>query len=200
MLRISEDAELLSFPVTEEAFACRPYGRRGYTYWLSSPDYELMLGARRSSRRRSCSCTRRSCTRWGSMRRWTRWSGCSVSTSSRGRSKRGCRGSTCTRTCRAGSLRTADLDRFVGYGRHRRAFEDNRQVFQSGSGCRASCSARTPWWRGSTTRRRRSASTASAGCPTCGARTSTRARRSGVWSSSSAVRRWPTSRRRRWMR
>lgn len=30
-------------------------------------------------------------------------------------------------------LRTADLDRFVGYGRHRRAFEDNRQVFQSGS-------------------------------------------------------------------
>ena len=30
-------------------------------------------------------------------------------------------------------LRTSDLDRFVGYGRHRRAFEDNRQVFQSGT-------------------------------------------------------------------
>lgn len=30
-------------------------------------------------------------------------------------------------------LRTADLDRFVGYGRHRRAFEENRQVFQSGT-------------------------------------------------------------------
>ena len=57
-------------------------------------------------------------------------------------------------------LRTADLDRFVGYGRHRRAFEDNRQVFQSGSGCRASCSGRALWSAGSTTKPPRSGGTA----------------------------------------
>ncbi len=42
--RANEDVAPLSFPVTEEAFECRPYGWRGYTYWLSSPDYEVMVG------------------------------------------------------------------------------------------------------------------------------------------------------------
>jgi len=40
----SADSELIDFPVTGQAFLLRPHGVRGYTYWLSSPDFELMLG------------------------------------------------------------------------------------------------------------------------------------------------------------
>ncbi|MBO0687724.1 MAG: hypothetical protein J2P45_31635 [Candidatus Dormibacteraeota bacterium] len=32
------------FPETSGSFLLRPYGWRGYAYWLSSPDLELMLG------------------------------------------------------------------------------------------------------------------------------------------------------------
>ena len=39
-----EEADPVDFPVTGHAFLLRPYGVRGYTYWLSSPDFELMLG------------------------------------------------------------------------------------------------------------------------------------------------------------
>ena len=40
-----EDEEVaFDFPVTSGAFLLRPHGWRGYTYWLSSPDFELMLG------------------------------------------------------------------------------------------------------------------------------------------------------------
>lgn len=31
-------------PVTGQAFLLRPYGLRGYAYWLSSPDFELIVG------------------------------------------------------------------------------------------------------------------------------------------------------------
>jgi hypothetical protein len=37
------ESELVEFPVTGQAFLLRPHGVRGYTYWLSSPDFELML-------------------------------------------------------------------------------------------------------------------------------------------------------------
>jgi len=41
----TEDEEVaFDFPVTTGAFLLRPHGWRGYTYWLSSPDFELMLG------------------------------------------------------------------------------------------------------------------------------------------------------------
>ena len=39
-----EEEVALDFPVTSGAFLVRPHGWRGYTYWLSSPDFELMLG------------------------------------------------------------------------------------------------------------------------------------------------------------
>ena len=39
-----EEEVALDFPVTSGAFLIRPHGWRGYTYWLSSPDFELMLG------------------------------------------------------------------------------------------------------------------------------------------------------------
>jgi hypothetical protein len=40
----SAESELIDFPVAGQTFLLRPHGVRGYTYWLSSPDFELMLG------------------------------------------------------------------------------------------------------------------------------------------------------------
>ena len=42
--QLAEEEVALDFPVTSGAFLIRPHGWRGYTYWLSSPDFELMLG------------------------------------------------------------------------------------------------------------------------------------------------------------
>ena len=41
----AEDEQVpFDFPVTSGGFLLRQHGWRGYTYWLSSPDFELMLG------------------------------------------------------------------------------------------------------------------------------------------------------------
>jgi hypothetical protein len=42
--QIEGEEVAFDFPVTSGAFLIRPHGWRGYTYWLSSPDFELMLG------------------------------------------------------------------------------------------------------------------------------------------------------------
>jgi hypothetical protein len=39
-----EGAVPFDFPVTEQAFLLKPHGLRGYSYWLASPDFELLLG------------------------------------------------------------------------------------------------------------------------------------------------------------
>ena len=195
--RKKEPSELVSFAVTEQAFECRPYGRRGYTYWLSSPDYELILG--RSTK------FPEALVELHSPFLHSMGIGAALDQVERlfrldlfaGPSKRGCRVSTCTRTCRAGICEqrtwTGSWVTVATGGPSRTTVRCSSR----GPGCQASCSAGTPWWRASTTRRPRSARTASVGCPICGARTSTRARRSGGWSSSSVVRRSPTSRPRR---
>src|SRR5712692_958809 len=40
----SEEPLPIEFPVTSQAFLIKPFGLRGYTYWLTSPDFELVLG------------------------------------------------------------------------------------------------------------------------------------------------------------
>ena len=40
----SEEPLPFEFPVTSQAFLIKPFGLRGYTYWLTSPDFELVLG------------------------------------------------------------------------------------------------------------------------------------------------------------
>ena len=40
----SEDSVVFEFEKTGQAFLFRPYGLRGYRFWLSSPDFELILG------------------------------------------------------------------------------------------------------------------------------------------------------------
>jgi hypothetical protein len=40
----AEEQVPIEFPLTSQAFLVRPYGLRGYSYWLSSPDFELILG------------------------------------------------------------------------------------------------------------------------------------------------------------
>jgi hypothetical protein len=40
----ADEAVPFEFPVTSQAFLLKPYGLRGYAYWLTSPDFELVLG------------------------------------------------------------------------------------------------------------------------------------------------------------
>ena len=40
----AEEPVAFDFPVTAQAFLVKPHGLRGYSYWLASPDFELMLG------------------------------------------------------------------------------------------------------------------------------------------------------------
>ena len=40
----AEEPFPIEFPVTSQTFLMRPFGLRGYTYWLTSPDFELVLG------------------------------------------------------------------------------------------------------------------------------------------------------------
>lgn len=97
-------------------------------------------------------------------------------------------------------LRTADLDRFVGYGRHRRAFEENRQVFQSGTklaGFMFGKDAMVARIYDKTAQVRKQGLS---WLPDLWGRATTPACRSGVWNSSSGGRRLRTSRPRRWTR
>ncbi len=131
--RTKDDPELFFLPVTEEAFLCRPYGWRGYTYWLSSPDYEVMVGR---SPKFPAVLVQEHSTFLHSM-------GIEAALDQverllrhdlfAGPFKQGVSRIDVHADLQGWKLRTSDLDRFVGYGRHRRAFEDNRQVFQSGT-------------------------------------------------------------------
>src|SRR5207253_928342 len=40
----AEEPVPFEFPVTSQAFLIKPFGLRGYAYWLTSPDFELVLG------------------------------------------------------------------------------------------------------------------------------------------------------------
>ncbi len=131
--RLNEGDELFSFPVTEETFDCHPYGWRGYTYWMSSPDFELMVG--RSTKFPAVLVQMHSAflhsmgidpalDQVERLLRLDVFAGPFKETVSRIDLHADLQG---------WDLHTADLDRFVGYGRHRRAFEENRQVFQSGT-------------------------------------------------------------------
>src|SRR5260370_30752617 len=40
----AEEPIPFELPVTSQAFLVKPFGLRGYTFWLTSPDFELVLG------------------------------------------------------------------------------------------------------------------------------------------------------------
>lgn len=131
--RDKEDSELVALPVTEEAFECRPYGRRGYAYWLSSPDFELVVGRSTTFPEGLVELHSAFLHSMGidaALDQVERVLRLDLFT---GPFKDGVSRIDLQADVQGWHLRTADLDRFVGYGRHRRAFEDNRQVFQSGS-------------------------------------------------------------------
>lgn len=127
----NEDMAPLSFPITEEAFECRPYGWRGYTYWLSSPDYEVMVG--RSAKFPAVLVQAHSAflhsvgidPALDQVERLLRLD------LIEGPFKQGVSRIDLHADLQGWELRTADLDRFVGYGRHRGVFD--RQMFQSGT-------------------------------------------------------------------
>ena len=167
--RLNEDLEPFSFPTTEEAFGCRPYGWRGYTYWLSSPDYEVMVG--RSAKFPAVLVQLHSAflhsmgidPALDQVERLLRLDVVA------GAFKEGFSVSTCTRTCRDGSCArltsTASLATAGIGGPSRTTGKCSSRAKR-----RASCSARMRWWHGSTTRLPRSARTASAGSRTSGGR------------------------------
>ena len=198
--RLNEFLEPFSFPTTEEAFGCRPYGWRGYTYWLSSPDFELMLG--RSAKFPAVLVQLHSAflhsmgidPALDQVERLLRLDVVA------GAFKESVSRIDLHADVQGWELRTADLDRFIGYGRHRRAFEDNRQVFKSGSklsGFMFGKDALVGRIYDKTAQIRKDGIS---WLPDLWGRTSTRPRRSGGWNSSSGVRRWPTSRPSRLMR
>ena len=129
--RANEDVAPLAFPVTEEAFECRPYGWRGYTYWLSSPDYEVMVG--KSAKFPAVLVQMHSPflhsvgidPALDQVERVLRLD------LIEGPFKQGVSRIDVHADLQGWDLRTADLDRFVGYGRHRGVFD--RRMFQSGS-------------------------------------------------------------------
>ena len=88
---------------TGRAFLVRPYGLRGYTYWLSSPDCELLFGRSERFRPLWFNSTRRACTRWA----WkgpSTWSkGCCGQRCSPARRSSSSRAWTCMRTRPAGT-------------------------------------------------------------------------------------------------
>ena len=131
--RDKDEPEVFSLPVTEEVFLCRPYGWRGYTYWLSSPDYEVMVGR---SPKFPAVLVQEHSTFLHSMGIEAALDQVEQLLRSDlfvGPLKQGVARIDLHADLQGWKLRTSDLDRFVGYGRHRRAFEDNRQVFQSGT-------------------------------------------------------------------
>ncbi len=131
--RMNEASQLCSFPITDEAFECRPHGRRGYAYWLSSPDFELIVG--RSTKFPPVLVELHSA--------FLHSMGVDAALDQVERLFRNDLFAGPFKNCvsridlhadlQGWKPRTAELGRFVGYGRHRRAFEDNRQVFESGS-------------------------------------------------------------------
>src|SRR5262245_41670460 len=42
--RIEEESQPIEFLMTGQAFLIKSHGLRGHTYWLTSPDFELILG------------------------------------------------------------------------------------------------------------------------------------------------------------
>ena len=40
----AEEPVTFEFPITSQGFLIKPFGLRGYTFWLTSPDFELILG------------------------------------------------------------------------------------------------------------------------------------------------------------
>src|SRR5262245_27898073 len=42
--RLEEESQPVEFPITAQAFLVKPHGLRGHAFWLTSPDFELILG------------------------------------------------------------------------------------------------------------------------------------------------------------
>ena len=133
--RVNEEAQVFSFPVTDRRFECRAYGQRGYTYWASSPDFELVVGRSAVGKFPPVLVQVHSACLHGV--------GVDQAVDE---VERLCRLDLFAGGFEAGvsridlhadfqgfDLSTADLDRFVGYGRYRQAFEESRRVMQMGS-------------------------------------------------------------------
>lgn len=128
-----EEADPVDFPVTGQAFLLRPYGVRGYTYWLSSPDFELMLG---TSQRFPSGLVQLHSAYLHSvgldyalrlleeLLRHDLFAGTYELTVSRVDLYADVQG---------WSPELSDLRRFVGFGRHRRGFQERQEAYLSGA-------------------------------------------------------------------
>jgi hypothetical protein len=131
--RVSEEPQLVEFPITSQAFMVKPFGWRGYTYWLSSPDFELMLGKSEkfpavvvqlhSAYLHSMGVDRGLDLMEGLLRHEILAGAYDLAVSR----------IDIYADVQGWELRLADLDRFVSFGRHRRGFQENQQAFAVGS-------------------------------------------------------------------
>jgi hypothetical protein len=131
--RLAEEPQVAEFRVTQQAFMVKAFGWRGYTYWLSSPDFELMLGKSEKfpaavvqlhSAYLHSMGVDRGLDLLEALLRHDVFAGAYELSVSRVDVYADFQG---------WEPRLADLDRFVSFGRHRRGFQENQQAFTMGS-------------------------------------------------------------------
>jgi hypothetical protein len=129
----SAESELIDFPVTGQAFLLKPHGVRGYTYWLSSPDFELMLGTSEKFPAvlvQMHSAYMHSMGVDGSLRLVEQLLGHDVFA---GPYELMVSRIDLYADFQGWTPELTDLRRFVGFGRHRRGFEERQQTYMTGS-------------------------------------------------------------------
>jgi hypothetical protein len=131
--RLEEELQPVEFPVTAQAFLVKPHGLRGYAYWLTSPDFELILGKSEkfppvlvqlhSAYMHSVGIDR-ALDLMEALLKYEIFIGDYRLNVSR---------IDVYADFQGWEAQLADLDRFVSFSRHRRGFQANQQVYMTGA-------------------------------------------------------------------
>jgi hypothetical protein len=130
--RLEEESQPVEFPMTAQAFLVKPHGLRGHMYWLSSPDFELILGRSEkfppvllqlhSAYMHSIGIDR-ALDLMEALLRHEVFAGAYRLNVSR---------IDVYADFQGWEPHVTDLDRFVSFSRHRRGFQENQQVYMTG--------------------------------------------------------------------
>jgi len=130
--RMEEESQPVEFPMTGQAFLVKPHGLRGHAYWLTSPDFELIVGKSEkfppvlvqlhSAYMHSVGMDR-ALDLMEMLLRHEVFAGAYRLNVSR---------IDIYADFQSWEPEVTDLDRFVSFSRHRRGFQHNQQVYMSG--------------------------------------------------------------------
>jgi len=130
--RLEEESQPVEFPMTGQAFLVKPHGLRDHTYWLTSPDFELILGKSEkfppvlvqlhSAYMHSVGIDRALELMEALLRHEIFASAYRLNVSR----------IDIYADFQGWEPQVADLDRFVSFSRHRRGFQDNQQIYMTG--------------------------------------------------------------------